>query len=280
MREKLVFITEEDYNKLTEELCKAEGGDNEEINADQIKAKIFTKYLGKEASMLEKVDLREQKAITAKVETSDGNVIEKVVYVSKADFEKAQKSGEKGISKLLSKDKEMKKIIKQGGQVADIGETKIAIVNTVVRTKSGKLKQQAIHISEEDKKAIESGKVELKDVMEKYAPLEKGQKVEAIIPPSSIDTDSPESPPSAIKVLTTTIQKQDGTVETKEVVLTAEEYKNYESKVENSSDELDTWLKEKMGLSSADAIGKVEQAPSLQVEEFLNRRGILAVNLF
>ena len=259
LREKLVVISEEDYDKLAKEMDKDEDEDSNEeeanIRSEKIKAKIFAKYLGKEAAArIEKVNLKEQKAIKVQVKTADGKITEKIVHVSKDEYEKAQKGGEAAISKLLAKDKGMKKLMKHGGEIATASEAKMTTIKTVVRTKSGKLKKQVVTISEEDKQKIESGDADAKEILKKYVPLEKGQKLEAIIPPTE------ESKP--FKVLSTTIRKKDGTVEERQVLLSEEQFKEYQEALDKPSADIDQWLKEHVRLKSNETLEKVEKVPT------------------
>ena len=64
---------------------------------------ILKQYLSKEeANGLESWDKEEQKAITAWVRTKSGRLIQKTIYVSKADYDK-MKSGELTASDVLNK---------------------------------------------------------------------------------------------------------------------------------------------------------------------------------
>ena len=87
--EKIVWMTEDDYQAFQA------GG--------KIAEDILKQYLSKEeANGLESWDQEEQKAITAWVRTKSGRLVQKTMYVSKADYDK-MKSGELTAADVLNK---------------------------------------------------------------------------------------------------------------------------------------------------------------------------------
>lgn len=188
--ERIIFLSEEDY-----EAFKAGKG-----------ADILKKYLTKEeAEGLESWDKDEVKAIKTYVRTKSGRLIEKLVYVSKEDYD-AITAGKVDAKDLL------KKYVKEGETVEGWDEAKMKIIKTFVRTKSGRLIEKTIMISQEDyDKMIKEGK-DPAEIIKKYLPLEEGETVEGW---------QSEEPMKAVKMK---VRTKSGRIIEKTIMVRADEY--------------------------------------------------------
>ena len=121
--EKIIFLSEEDYEAFKE-------GKNVQD--------ILNKYLNKdEVAGLESWDKDEVKAIKTYVRTKSGRLVEKVVYVSKSDYD-AITSGQADAKDLL------KKYAADGEVIEGWDEAKMKTIKTYVRTKSGRLIEKTV----------------------------------------------------------------------------------------------------------------------------------------
>lgn len=190
--ERIIFMTEEDY-----EAFKSGKG---------AAADILKKYLTKEeAAGLESWDKDEVKAIKTYVRTKSGRLIEKVMYVSKEDYD-AITQGKVDAKELL------KKYVKEGETVEGWDEAKMKTIKTYVRTKSGRLIEKTIMISQEDyDKMIKEG-LDPNDIIKKYLPLEEGQTIEGW---------ESEEPMKAIKMK---VRTKSGRIIEKTIMVRADEY--------------------------------------------------------
>ncbi|KAK7484146.1 hypothetical protein BaRGS_00024635 [Batillaria attramentaria] len=134
--EKTLYVTEEDYKKMMEE-----GGDPNEI---------LKKYLKPdeqgEIQSWEKVPM---KAIKTKIRTKSGRIIEKTIYVTEEDYNKMMKEGgdpNEILKKYLKPDEQGD--IQSWEQVPDGKPMKV--VKTYVRTKSGRLIEKTIMMTEDE----------------------------------------------------------------------------------------------------------------------------------
>ncbi|XP_052781998.1 uncharacterized protein LOC128218381 [Mya arenaria] len=189
--ERIIFLTEEDY---------------EAFKSGKGAADILKKYLSKdEAAGLESWDKDEVKAIKTYVRTKSGRLIEKLIYVSKEDYDKITK-GEVDAKDLL------KKYVKEGETVEGWDEAKMKTIKTYVRTKSGRLIEKTIMISQEDyDKMIKEG-LNPADILKKYLPLEDGQTIEGW---------ESEEPMKAIKMK---VRTKSGRIIEKTIMVRADEY--------------------------------------------------------
>ncbi|XP_060590079.1 uncharacterized protein LOC132745239 isoform X2 [Ruditapes philippinarum] len=189
--ERIIFMTEEDY---------------EAFKSGKGAADILKKYLTKdEAEGLESWDKDEVKAIKTYVRTKSGRLIEKVVYVSKEDYD-AITQGKVDAKDLL------KKYVKEGETVEGWDEAKMKTIKTYVRTKSGRLIEKTIMISQEDyDKMIKEG-LDPNDIIKKYLPLEEGQTIEGW---------ESEEPMKAIKMM---VRTKSGRLIEKTIMVRADEY--------------------------------------------------------
>lgn len=189
--ERIIFMNEEDY-----ELFQSGKGAEE----------ILKKYLTKdEAGGLESWDREEVKAIKTYVRTKSGRLIEKVVYVSKDDYEAI--TGGKVDAKSL-----LKKYVKEGESVEGWDEAKMKTIKTFVRTKSGRLIEKTVMISQEDyDKMIKEG-LDPTEIIKKYLPLEEGQTVEGW---------ESEEPMKAVKMK---VRTKSGRLIEKTIMVRADEY--------------------------------------------------------
>ena len=190
--ERIVFLSEEDY-----EAFKAGKG-----------AEILKKYLTKEeAEGLESWDKDEVKAIKTLVRTKSGRLIEKIVYVSKEDYD-AITQGKVDAKELL------KKYYKpaEGETIEGWDEAKMKTIKTYVRTKSGRLIEKTIMISQEDyDKMIKEG-IKPEDILKKYLPLEEGETIEG--------WESQEP----MKAVTMKVRTKSGRIIEKTIMVRADEY--------------------------------------------------------
>ena len=150
--EKIIFLSEEDY------IAFQEGKNVEELLA---------KYLSKdEVKGLESWDKDEVKAIKTYVRTKSGRLIEKLVYVSKEDYDAITAGG--ADAKAL-----LKKYAKDGEVIEGWDEAKMKTIKTYVRTKSGRLIEKVIQISQEDYDAMIRDGKDPNDILKKYITLGK-----------------------------------------------------------------------------------------------------------
>ncbi|RUS85817.1 hypothetical protein EGW08_006446 [Elysia chlorotica] len=189
--ERIVFLSEEDYAAFKE-------GKNI--------GDILKKYLtADEAKGLESWDKDEVVAVTMKVRTKSGRIIDKIVYVSKEDYE-AIKAGKKDAKDVLSKYAE------EGEAVEGWGEAKMRTIKTYVRTKSGRMIEKTIMISEEDYQAMIKDGKDPAEILKKYIPLEEGQTIE------SWQSGEP------MKAIKTKIRTKSGRIIEKTIFVSADDY--------------------------------------------------------
>ncbi|GFO14402.1 hypothetical protein PoB_004090700 [Plakobranchus ocellatus] len=201
--ERIVFLSEEDYAAFKE-------GKN-------IKD-ILKKYLNEEeAKGLESWDKDEVVAVTMKVRTKSGRIVDKLVYVSKDDYE-AIKAGKKDAKDVLSK------YAADGEAVEGWGEAKMRTIKTYVRTKSGRLVEKTIMITEDDYQAmIKEGK-DPAEIIKKYMPLEDGQTIE------SWQSGEP------MKAIKTTVRTKSGRLIEKTIFVSADDYERMMEEVKQGRD--------------------------------------------
>lgn len=189
--ERIIFLSEEDYEAF-----------KEGKNADDILKKYLTI---EEAKGLESWDKDEVKAIKTYVRTKSGRLIEKVVYVSKDDFD-AITAGGADAKDLL------KKYAEDGETIEGWEEAKMKTIKTYVRTKSGRMIEKTIMISQEDYDAmIKEGK-NPDEILKKYITLEDGQKLE------SWQSAEP------MKAIKTTVRTKSGRLIEKTIYVSADDY--------------------------------------------------------
>lgn len=189
--EKIIFLSEEDY------LAFKEGKNVQDI---------LSKYLSKEeAAGLESWDKEEVKAIKTYVRTKSGRLIEKVVYVSKSDYD-AITSGQVDAKDLL------KKYAAEGETIEGWDEAKMKTIKTYVRTKSGRLIEKTIMISQEDYDAMIKAGKNPDEILRKYLTLEDGEKFESW---------TSAEPMKAIKTM---VRTKSGRLIEKTIYVSAEDY--------------------------------------------------------
>ncbi|XP_050412857.2 uncharacterized protein LOC126827500 isoform X2 [Patella vulgata] len=189
--EKVIFLSEEDY-----EAFKSGKGVED----------ILGKYLSKdEAAGLQSWDKDEVKAIKTFVRTKSGRIVEKMVYVSKEDYE-AIKEGKKDAKEIL------KHYVNADEQVAGWEEAKMKTIKTYVRTKSGRLVEKTIMISQEDYDAMIKDGQDPSDILKKYIQIEDGEQLE------SWQSAEP------MKAIKTKIRTKSGRIIEKTIMVSAEDY--------------------------------------------------------
>ncbi|OWF41951.1 hypothetical protein KP79_PYT10988 [Mizuhopecten yessoensis] len=189
--EKIIFLSEEDYEAFKE-------GKNVE--------ELLKKYLSKdEAKGLQSWDKDEVKAIKTMVRTKSGRLIEKLVYVSKEDYD-AITAGKVDAKDLL------KKYAKDGEVIEGWKEAAMKTIKTYVRTKSGRIIEKTIMISQEDYDAMIKDGKNPDDILKKYITLEEGQQLESW---------KSAEPMKAIK---TKIRTKSGRIIEKTIYVSADDY--------------------------------------------------------
>ncbi|ESP04566.1 hypothetical protein LOTGIDRAFT_237314 [Lottia gigantea] len=191
--ERIIFLSEEDY---------------EAFKSGKDVKNLLSKYLSKdEAAGLQSWDKDEVKAIKTLVRTKSGRIIEKMVYVSKDDYE-AIKEGKKDAKDIL------KKYVKtqDGETIEGWDEAKMKTIKTFVRTKSGRVIEKTIMISQEDYDAMIKDGHDPSDILKKYLPLEDGEQLE------SWQSAEP------MKAIKTTIRTKSGRLIEKTILVSAEDY--------------------------------------------------------
>ncbi|XP_070192116.1 uncharacterized protein [Littorina saxatilis] len=155
--ERIIFLSEEDYEAFKE-------GKNI--------ADILKKYLtSDEAAGLESWDKDEVVAIKTYVRTKSGRLVERLVYVSKDDYD-AIKEGRVDANELL------KKYVTGDESIEGWGEAKMKTIKTFVRTKSGRLIEKVIMISEEDYNRMIKEGMDPNDILKNYLSLGEGETIE------------------------------------------------------------------------------------------------------
>ena len=233
IEERVVFLSEDDYKKF-----QSGGGD-----AMDVLKKYLTKEEGENIQSYEK---EEQKAITTWVRTKSGKRVQKTVYVSKKEYE-AMKKGEVDAASVL------KKYMKPDDlkNLESWGEAKMKQIKTYVRTKSGRVVEKTILVSEEDYSKMKQLEKEGKDpneILKNYMSLEEGAKIEG--------WKKEEAAP--MKVIKTTVRTKSGKLVEKTVLLTEEEYKKFQE----SGGDVNA-LKKYLNLSKDDVIEDWEKSSTV-----------------
>ncbi|XP_055882530.1 uncharacterized protein LOC106061672 isoform X1 [Biomphalaria glabrata] len=203
--EKIIFLSEEDYEAF-------KSGKNVED--------ILKKYLTKdEAEGLQSWDKDEVVAIKTYVRTKSGRLIEKLIYVSKEDYD-AIKAGKKDAKEIL------KNYLKpeDGEQIEGWGEAKMRTIKTYVRTKSGRLVEKIIMISEEDYQAMLKEGKDPNEIIKKYITLQEGE---------TIDSWQSGEPMKAIKTM---IRTKSGRLIEKTIYVSADDYERMMNEMAKGGD--------------------------------------------
>ncbi|XP_046353247.1 uncharacterized protein LOC124133066 isoform X5 [Haliotis rufescens] len=227
--ERIVFLNEEDYEAFKQ-------GKNVQD--------ILKRYLNKdEAAGLESWDKDEVKAIKTLVRTKSGRLIEKLVYVSKQDYEdiKAGRVDAKNVLKKYVKTED-------GEQIEGWGEAKMKTIKTYVRTKSGRLIEKVIMISQDDYDAMIRDGKDPSEIIKQYLPLEEGQ---------TLESWQSAEPMKAIK---TKVRTKSGRIIEKTIYVSADDY---EKMMKGGGDPADI-LKKYLNPNDGDTIESWEKAPDGQ----------------
>ena len=231
--EKVVFLSEDDYKKLQE-------GGAEALD-------VLKKYLTQEeAQNIQSYEKEEQKAITTWVRTKSGKRVQKTLYVSKKEYE-AMKSGDVDAASVLKKYMKPEEL----KNLESWGEAKMKQIKTFVRTKSGRVVEKTVLMSEDDYAKMKQLEKEGKDpneVLKNYISLEEGAKIEGY--------KKEEAPP--MKVIKTTVRTKSGKLVEKTVLLTEEEYQKFQE----SGGDVNT-LKKYMNLGKDDVIEDWDKASTV-----------------
>src|SRR5262245_42163582 len=134
MVEKVIVVSEEDYEKITKAMSS--GGGAAALAANPELAQLLQKYMSEdEAKAVQGLDTSEQKAITASFRTSSGRLVEKVFYVSKDDYDAMQR-GEVDMNSLLAKQGDLRALLGDGAALEGWKDAKLRTITTTVRTNS------------------------------------------------------------------------------------------------------------------------------------------------
>lgn len=232
--ERVIFLTEEDYQQF-----KSGGGGKA--------AEILKKYLTKdEAKNLDSWEKDEVKAIKTFIRTKSGKLVERLVYVTKDDYEKIKQGG--GDPREI-----LKKYVKPkaGERIDGWGEAEMKQVKTYVRTKSGRLIEKIIMVSKEDYEKLQEITKKGGDpatILGKYVAVSEGEKIESWSKPE----------PKPMKVIKTYVRTKSGKLIEKTILMTEEEYKAFQ---ESGGDV--KMLKKFMNLTEGEEIENWEKASTV-----------------
>ncbi|XP_067929601.1 uncharacterized protein [Watersipora subatra] len=168
LKEKTVYVNKSDYDKI-----KSGGMDGGEM------MKVLKRYVKTEAG--EKISgwgEAQTKQIKTMVRTKSGRMVEKTIVVSKEEYDELQKVTKAGgdPSKILQKYLAQDEKVESWQKVAPKPKA-VKVVKTMVRTKSGKMVEKAITMTEEEYKAFEKSGGS-KEFLQKLIKLEEGETLE------------------------------------------------------------------------------------------------------
>ncbi|KAL3310740.1 hypothetical protein Ciccas_010692 [Cichlidogyrus casuarinus] len=200
--ERIIFMNEADFRAFQEAI--ASGLDEKSILA---------KYLSKtEVEGLESYEKDEQVAIKTYVRTKSGRLIERIVYISKSDFD-AINRGELDANALLHK----RMGLKEGETIEGFQEEKMHYIIAKVRTKSGRLIEKRIAITDEDYRRLkETG--DLNAILGKYATLDDD---------ATFESWDKMDKPAALKRMKIMVRTKSGRLVEKTIVMTEAEYEEF-----------------------------------------------------
>ncbi|XP_061187777.1 uncharacterized protein LOC133195840 [Saccostrea echinata] len=235
--ERIIFLSEEDYEAFKE-------GKNV--------SDILKKYLSKdEAQGLESWDKDEVKAIKTYVRTKSGRLIEKLVYVSKEDYDAITQG--KGDAKAL-----LKKYAKDGEVIEGWDEAKMKTIKTYVRTKSGRIIEKTIMISQEDYDAMIRDGKDPADIIKKYMPLGDGE---------TLESWQSAEPMKAIK---TTVRTKSGRLIEKTIYVSADDYERLQKGDADLNDILGKYMGEDGG--KVEGWQKADPTPMKVVKTYIRTK--------
>ncbi|PAA92840.1 hypothetical protein BOX15_Mlig002220g3 [Macrostomum lignano] len=235
MVEKVIFMSEDDYQNFQQFV--QQGGDP---------SSLVRKYLSKEdAQNLQGFDKEEQKAIKTVVRTKSGRVIEKIVYVSRDEYDKIQR-GEVDANAVLRR----RLNLKDGEQLEKWSAPKMRTITTRIRTKSGRIIEKKVLVSDEDYQKLKEGKADLSKVLGKYLSKDDGE-VEGWSAPQK----------EAMKVIKTYVRTKSGKLVEKTILMTEDEFKEFEKSGGDPN-----ILKRFMKLKDGEKIDKWEKASTVYAD--------------
>nr|XP_034317865.1 zinc finger CCCH domain-containing protein 13 isoform X1 [Crassostrea gigas] len=235
--ERIIFLSEEDYAAFKE-------GKNVQD--------ILKKYLSKdEAQGLESWDKDEVKAIKTYVRTKSGRLVEKLVYVSKEDYDAITQG--KGDAKAL-----LKKYAKDGEVIEGWDEAKMKTIKTYVRTKSGRLIEKTIMISQEDYDAMIRDGKDPAEILKKYMPLGDGE---------TLESWKSAEPMKAIKTM---VRTKSGRLIEKTVYVSADDYERLQKGDADLNDILGKYMGEDGG--TVEGWKKADPTPMKVVKTYIRTK--------
>ncbi|KAK3580637.1 hypothetical protein CHS0354_013399 [Potamilus streckersoni] len=238
--ERIIFLSEEDY---------------EAFKAGKNVQDILKKYLTKEeADGLESWDKDEVKAIKTYIRTKSGRLVEKIVYVSKEDYD-AITEGKIDAKSLLQK------YVKtgEGETIEGWDEAKMKTIKTYVRTKSGRLIEKTIMISQDDYDRMIKEGINPEDIIKKYLPLEEGQKIEGW---------ESQEPMKAIKMK---VRTKSGRIIETTVMISAEDYDRMMKGGGDPNEILKKYIKEEDGFQ-IESWEKAEGKPMKVIKTYVRTK--------
>ena len=165
---KTVYVSKDDYEAMKR-------GD---IDANAVLAKYFKPEDGE---TIEGWGEAEMKAIKTFVRTKSGRLVEKTILVSKEDYDKLMEAKAKGIGDEAMADILGKYMSLDEGDKIEGFEKKEAapmkVVKAMVRTKSGRLVEKTILMTEEEYKAFQESGGDM-NMLKKYLDLGKDDVIE------------------------------------------------------------------------------------------------------
>ncbi|ELT92842.1 hypothetical protein CAPTEDRAFT_224063 [Capitella teleta] len=216
---KLVYVTKDEYDQI-------QGSHG---NADDILKKYVK--LG-EGETVDGWGEAEMKAIKTMVRTKSGRLIEKTIMVTKDDYDRLQKIiAEGGDSSQMADIIGNYMTMEQGQTLEGIKKVPqsepMKVVKAMIRTKSGRLVEQTILMTEEEYKAFQEGGGDL-NLLKKYMKLGKDDVIENWEKGSTVYSASDDEDLTAAKAGTKIVGK-DG--EVYEIVVDPLTGKKYKKKV-------------------------------------------------
>uniref|UniRef100_A0A1I8F7L6 CRAL-TRIO domain-containing protein n=1 Tax=Macrostomum lignano TaxID=282301 RepID=A0A1I8F7L6_9PLAT len=169
---------------------------------------LVRKYLSKEdAQNLQGFDKEEQKAIKTVVRTKSGRVIEKIVYVSRDEYDKIQR-GEVDANAVLRR----RLNLKDGEQEVERPQDAHHHDQDQNKERSD-YREEEVLVSDEDYQKLKEGKADLSKVLGKYLSKDEGE-VEGWSAPQK----------EAMKVIKTYVRTKSGKLVEKTILMTEDEF--------------------------------------------------------
>ena len=185
------------------------------------------------------------RTIKTLVRTKSGKMVEKTITLSNHDYEELQRLKRAGqdSSKIFAK--------YMSEKPENWGEGEQKAIKTFVRTGSGRMIEKTVFLSKEDYEKVQKLKKEGKsadEILSKYVPLKAGEKLDGW----------EKSETEAKKVVKTKIRTKSGRIIEKTILMTKEEYEQFEKSGGNVND-----LRKFLDIGKDDVIQDVEKASTV-----------------